>query len=67
MKPLTKAEIDAVDPRVKRHFMNVGGQLERNFIRKRVRRSVDLLDTLLTDLDEHVKLAGKRKGGLGPR
>ena len=68
-------KIMAVDAATKRHYMNLGAESERAFIRGQIRQSISelgvlleelsRLEALLEELDEHVKAVSKRKGGLG--
>ncbi len=58
-------KIMPVDATTKRHYMNLGAEIERAFIRTKIRSAISDLEHLLQELDEHVKLVSKRKGGLG--
>ncbi len=54
-----------VDAATKRHYMNLGAESERAFIRAKIRTTIQSLESLLEDMVEHVAAVSKRKGGLG--
>ncbi len=62
---MNEPKIMKVDAFTKRHYMNLGAETERSFIRAKIRTTIQGLESLLDDLDEHVAAVSKRKGGLG--